>query len=115
MKFIKVAESAESMDDSMEIPVEPEGHIPMSTLIAQFSGACGLKFKTERSSWRGVRVVDDKLLPTGDDTWNENIVYVVTYPKSKSLNSSFLRKGTLAKFAIQLRKIVSFHFEHFLG
>lgn len=53
MLFVKVTDSAESTDDSVEIPVEPQGHILMSTLIAQFPGACGLKFKTESSSWRG--------------------------------------------------------------
>lgn len=52
MQFVKVAES-DNPDDSVEIPVEPQGHILMSTLTAQFPGACGLKFKTEQSSWRG--------------------------------------------------------------
>jgi hypothetical protein len=52
MLFVKVAES-ENPEDSVEIPVEPQGHILMSTLTAQFPGACGLKFKTEQFSWRG--------------------------------------------------------------
>ena len=51
MLFVKVAESEN--DESVEIPVEPDGHILMSTLTAQFPSACGLKFKTEQSSWRG--------------------------------------------------------------
>jgi TAR DNA-binding protein 43 len=79
MLFVKVAES-ENPEDSVEIPVEPQGHILMSTLTAQFPGACGLKFKTEQFSWRGVRVVEDKLYPPGDDKWDSN-VYIVTYPK----------------------------------
>lgn len=82
--FVKVTENAENVDEAVEIPVEPEGHILMSTLIAQFPGACGLKFKTEQSAWRGVRVVDEKLLPAGDDAWSEGLVYVVTFPKGKS-------------------------------
>jgi hypothetical protein len=53
MLFVKVAESAESPEESVEIPVEPDGFILMSTLTAQFPGACGLKYKTEQSSWRG--------------------------------------------------------------
>ena len=52
MLFVKVAES-ENPDESVEIPVEPQGYILMSTLTAQFPGACGLKFKTEQFSWRG--------------------------------------------------------------
>ena len=49
--FVKVVDSLET--ECIELPVEPEGHILMSTLIAQFPGACGLKFKMENSSWRG--------------------------------------------------------------
>lgn len=52
MLFVKVAE-CDVPDENVEIPVEPQGFILMSTLTAQFPGACGLKFKTEQSSWRG--------------------------------------------------------------
>ena len=51
MLFIKVAENEN--EESIELPIEPQGHLLMSTLIAQFPGACGLKFKTEQFSWRG--------------------------------------------------------------
>jgi acetone carboxylase gamma subunit len=53
MIFVKVLDNSESMEDSIEVPVEPQGYILMSTLIAQFPGACGLKFKNEQSAWRG--------------------------------------------------------------
>ena len=52
MLFVKVSEG-ENQDDSVEIPVEAQGHILMTTLTAQFPGACGLKFKTEQATWRG--------------------------------------------------------------
>jgi len=102
MLFVKVADAENA--ESIEIPVEPKGFILMSTLKAQFSGACGLKFKTEQFIWRGyyffsifkfelfrfkkinysVRVVENnktyKLYPPGDE-WNLNAVYIVTYPK----------------------------------
>ena len=51
MIFAKVAEA--EGDEPIEIPVEPQGYILMSTLTAQFPGACGLKFKSEQFSWRG--------------------------------------------------------------
>jgi hypothetical protein len=54
MLFIKVADTNNDQnEETVEIPVETQGYILMSTLIAQFPGACGLKFKTEKSSWRG--------------------------------------------------------------
>ena len=49
--FVKVADS--EAEESVEVPVEAQGYILMSTLTAQFPGACGLKFKTEQFSWRG--------------------------------------------------------------
>ena len=36
----------------IELPVEPEGYILISMLKAEFPDACGLKFKTEHSSWK---------------------------------------------------------------
>jgi hypothetical protein len=51
MMFVKVAES--ESDEAIEIPVETQGHLLMSTLSAQFPCACGLKFKTEQGLWRG--------------------------------------------------------------
>ena len=52
MLFVKVSEN-ENQDDTVEIPVEAQGYILMTTLTAQFPGACGLKFKTEQATWRG--------------------------------------------------------------
>ena len=60
MLFVKVSDSSENSttdEEVIELPVEPEGYILMSTLIAQFPGACGLKFKTEQSSWRGYNIL----------------------------------------------------------
>lgn len=54
MSFVKVSDNSDTnLEDCIELPIEPEGYILMSTFIAQFPGACGLKFKTEQSSWRG--------------------------------------------------------------
>lgn len=50
MLFIKVSEA--EGEEEIELPIEPQGYLLMSTLTAQFPGACGLKFKNE-SSWRG--------------------------------------------------------------
>lgn len=52
MLFVKVAE-CEAPEETIEIPVESQGFILMSTLSAQFPGACGLKIKTGQNSWRG--------------------------------------------------------------
>ncbi len=77
MLFAKVTETEN--EEPIEVPIEPQGYLLMSTLTAQFPGACGLKFKNEQFSWRGVRVVEDKLYPP-DEKW-DSTVYIVTYPK----------------------------------
>lgn len=100
MLFVKVSDSEN--EESVEIPVELHGYILMTTLRAQFPGACGLKFKTEQLSWRGVRVdervIEDNnkliLYPSGNEKWNESIVYTVTYPKSINYQATAV-KSTL--------------------
>jgi hypothetical protein len=53
--YIKVAEN-ENDQETIELPIEPQGYLLMSTLNAQFPGACGLNCKTE-FSWRGYKFV----------------------------------------------------------
>ncbi|RNA30095.1 TAR DNA-binding 43 isoform X2, partial [Brachionus plicatilis] len=98
MMFVKVAEY-EAPEETIEIPVESQGYIIMSTLTAQFPGACGLKLKTGQTSWRGVRLVEDKIYPPGDDQWDNKTTYIVTYPKDSKrkgedldINSAKTRK-----------------------
>ncbi len=110
--FVKVTDSTESVDDTVEIPVESEGFILMSTLIAQFPSACGLKFKNE-SSWRGLRVVEDKIYPAGEDKWNENTVYVVTFPKGNLF--FFIARFFFLKVCIHFFgcREINFHYQFF--
>jgi hypothetical protein len=51
VEFVKIAEA--EGEETVELPVESKGYILISTVTAQFPGACGLKYKTEQSSWRG--------------------------------------------------------------
>lgn len=81
--LVKVADSNDNVDDAVEIEVQPEGHILMSTLRSQFPGACGLRFKTEQSVWRAVNLVDEKLFLAKDDVWSQKLVYIATFPKGK--------------------------------
>lgn len=80
MIFIKVKDSPDSQEDSIEIPVETEGFILKSTLTSMFPGSCGLKFKTDEGSWRSVRVLNNNFYPAGDK-WNDKITYVANFPK----------------------------------
>lgn len=76
--YIRVAE--EENEEPMEIPSEDDGTVLLSTVAAQFPGACGLRFRSPVSQcMRGVRLVEG-ILHAPENGWG-NLVYVVNYPK----------------------------------
>ena len=80
--YIQVAE--EENEEPIELPIEEDGTLPLSTLVAQFAGACGLKYRNpETNSWRGVRLLDGRLYAP-DTVWG-NYTYVIVYPKGDLL------------------------------
>lgn len=80
--YIRVAE--EENEEPMEIPAEDDGTVLLSTVAAQFPGACGLRFRSPVSQcMRGVRLVEG-ILHAPETGWG-NIVYVVNYPKGNQL------------------------------
>jgi len=79
-RFVLVTE--EENDEAMELPIEDDGTLLMSTLVAQFPNACGLRFRNpESNAWRGIRVSDDRLFPP-EDSWS-NYTYFTVCPKEK--------------------------------
>lgn len=80
--LVKVTRNTGDLEDMIEVPIEPEGHMLLSILKTFFSDACNLKYKTEQSTWRGLRIVDGKISPDRGDVWREDIVYVVVKDKS---------------------------------
>jgi len=90
--FIRVSE--EEGDEIMEIPVEADDTLLLSTLSAQFPGACGLKYRSpETKALRGVRLVEDRLI-SPDEGWDFN--FFCTFPKvdGKRKSSDLLESST---------------------
>ncbi|XP_051735834.1 TAR DNA binding protein, like isoform X1 [Ctenopharyngodon idella] len=76
--YIRVAE--DENEEPMEIPSEEDGTVLLSTVAAQFPGACGLRYRSPVSQcMRGVRLVEG-VLHAPESDWG-NLVYVVNYPK----------------------------------
>ncbi|MBN3326178.1 TADBP protein, partial [Atractosteus spatula] len=76
--YIRVAE--DENEEPMEIPSEDDGTVLLSTVAAQFPGACGLRYRSPVSQcMRGVRLVEG-ILHSPETGWG-NLVYVVNYPK----------------------------------
>ncbi|KAF5905668.1 TAR DNA-binding protein 43-like isoform X1, partial [Clarias magur] len=81
--YIRVAE--EENEEPMEIPSEDDGTVLLSTVAAQFPGACGLRYRSHISQcMRGVRLVDG-VLHAPENGWG-NLVFVVSYPKESADN-----------------------------
>lgn len=80
--FVRVTD--DENDEAIEIPAEDDGGdndgtLLVSSLVAQFPGACGLKYRTESGSLRGVRVANGCLHPPNGE-WG-NTTYIVNFPK----------------------------------
>lgn len=79
-EYIKVSED-EDESNAVEIPCELDGTLLLSTLVAQFPGACGLKYRhPESKSIRGIRLSDGKLHSPTEIGWGKHL-YICVFPK----------------------------------
>lgn len=77
-QYIQVAE--DESEEPMEVPIEEDGTLLLSTLNAQFPGSCGLKYQNPESGcMRGIRLSDGRLYPP-DNEW-ANRIYMAVFPK----------------------------------
>uniref|UniRef100_A0A8C1P582 TAR DNA-binding protein 43 n=2 Tax=Cyprinus carpio TaxID=7962 RepID=A0A8C1P582_CYPCA len=73
--YIRVAE--DENEEPMEIPSEEDGTVLLSTVAAQFPGACGLRYRSPVSQcMRGVRLVEG-VLHAPESDWG-NLVFPTT-------------------------------------
>ncbi|CAL1530298.1 unnamed protein product [Lymnaea stagnalis] len=80
-QYIQVVE--DESDEPVEIPSEPDGTLLLTTLSAQFPGACGLKYRNPDSgAFRGIRLADGVLHPP-DGVWG-SYQYLAVFPKGKN-------------------------------
>lgn len=78
--YIRVSED-EDDSNAVEIPCEMDGTLLLSTLVAQFPGACGLKYRhPDSKSVRGIRLSDGKLHPPSEVGWGKHL-YICVFPK----------------------------------
>ncbi|XP_053685713.1 TAR DNA-binding protein 43-like [Sabethes cyaneus] len=78
----------EEGEEAVELPLEDDGTLSLSTLQAQFYGACGLKYRNpENKAIRGVRLNDNKLHPFSPEQGWGNHVYICVFPKENKRKS----------------------------
>jgi len=79
IEFIQVAE--EFNDEPIELPLEEDGTLLLSTLQGQFPGACGLKYRNpENKAIRGIRLNDSRL-HSPNNGWDSQTIYYCVFPK----------------------------------
>lgn len=89
VEFIQVAEDIN--EEPIELPIEEDGTLLLSTLQGQFPGSCGLKYRTESKAIRGIRLNENRLHPPSNG-WENSTVYFCVFPKgTNSLTSLFKR------------------------
>lgn len=77
-QYVAVCEQED--EEPMEIPVEPDGTLLLSSLVAQFPGATGLRYRPQDSkSLRGLRLADGKIY-SPEDGWDV-YTFVCNMPK----------------------------------
>ncbi|KAF2346745.1 RNA recognition motif domain [Trinorchestia longiramus] len=82
--FIRVSE--DEGGECIEIPVEDDGTLYLSTLVAQYPGACGLKYRNpDTRTLRGVKLIEDRLI-CPDEGWVYD--FFCTFPKTDSKRKS---------------------------
>lgn len=65
MSIEYVVVSAGEHDEPIELPAEEDGSLLLSTVAAQFAGACGLKYRCG-GRLRGLRAADARVLPPAE-------------------------------------------------
>lgn len=74
--YVKVVEQIDC-DDFMELPLENDGTLLLSTLKAQFPDAIGLKYKSETGGWRGIKLANDLLHPPHEGWEDKTLVVTI--------------------------------------
>lgn len=87
MSFVQVSETSDcggggDAAEVVDLPLEADDTLLLSTLHAQYPDACGLKYVApDNGRTRAVRLADNKLHPpSGDDGWGD-VVYFCSFNK----------------------------------
>lgn len=75
-QYIVVTDDESKPDGLVEVPMEDDGTLLVSTLESQFAGASGLKYRAPSGAFRGLRVADGKVQPPPEG-WETARSYVV--------------------------------------
>jgi len=76
--YIAIQDNAANAN--VELPSEKNGTLLLSTVVSQFPGTVGLRFKSETGSWRGVRLTEDNIFDIPIGGWG-TVSYQIVLPE----------------------------------
>lgn len=95
-EFIQVVD--DEGEETIELPIEDDNTLLLSTLQAQFPGVCGLKYRNpETKSIRGIRLSEGKFYPPSSETGWGNHTYICVFPKENKRKSDDNLENSIAK------------------
>jgi len=86
VNYIKIWESTNSADP-IEVPLERNGTLLLSTLIGQFPNTAGLRFWSDTGAWRGLKCEDNVIYPPPQG-WGTLDYYIVSGPPNLKRTSA---------------------------
>ncbi|XP_065178701.1 TAR DNA-binding protein 43-like [Sycon ciliatum] len=86
-QYIVITDDESKPDSLVEVPLEEDGMLLVTTLESQFAGASGLKYRAASGAFRGLRVADDKVHPPTEG-WETAANYVVVCTAKRKADSS---------------------------
>lgn len=87
IEYVQIAE--EEGEEPMELPSEEDGSLLLSTLQAQYPGACGLKYRnSDTNTIRGLRMNEGRIHPPTVDGWGQEC-YICVFPKGGNIFLNF--------------------------
>lgn len=72
--YVKISDNTSEI---VELPTESDGSLLLSTIKSQFPKAIGLRYKSPKTTWRGLNVNNDALFPPPDG-WGDVEYFITT-------------------------------------
>jgi len=85
VSYVKIWENTSSTTVPIEIPLDEDGTLLLSTLISQYPKATGLRYLSNTGTWRALQVKKESIYPPPQG-WEGLDCYLVLSPEVKDLS-----------------------------
>jgi len=82
VSYVKIWENTSSSTVPIEVPLDEDGTLLLSTLVSQYPKASGLRYLSDTGTWRGLQVKNGSIYPPAQG-WEGWDYYLVLSPEVK--------------------------------